>query len=364
MVADMLLFGSDHTDEQFYTTSELGHHHQLPWNFDARMDRQAKADNGGRWNSISSPDNSSISWETRAFAEDASSLAAGIWPPRAYPCSFCRREFRSAQALGGHMNVHRRDRARLRHSSPPSPLPPRFCGGLSAPQVTALIRSQKYSDCPNMNNPNVSHIQKDTPANHRSFATVVSPYIEAMPFASGDGSEGESSARSFIDKLATDAAVSLNKSKLGSHPGDEFRLSASNTISEKSPWNRKLSISSNIEGTRTEARSHASLLTPVSSLPTLNQSSSTGTANYRREAPTIQAEDNNPSKKSQRDYSRRRESLETLRFQCSSTQTPQRQNDHSRLFGVHSDQTMKSKQKTLANCGVVDLELRLGRKPL
>lgn len=46
------------------------------------------------------------------------------WPPRSYPCSFCKREFRSAQALGGHMNVHRRDRARLRHGSPPPPPPP------------------------------------------------------------------------------------------------------------------------------------------------------------------------------------------------------------------------------------------------
>ncbi|KAI3458661.1 hypothetical protein Pfo_015324 [Paulownia fortunei] len=42
-----------------------------------------------------------------------------IWPPRSYTCTFCRREFRSAQALGGHMNVHRRDRARLKQSSPP-----------------------------------------------------------------------------------------------------------------------------------------------------------------------------------------------------------------------------------------------------
>lgn len=40
------------------------------------------------------------------------------WPPRSYTCSFCKREFRSAQALGGHMNVHRRDRARLRESPP------------------------------------------------------------------------------------------------------------------------------------------------------------------------------------------------------------------------------------------------------
>ncbi|KAL5542179.1 hypothetical protein UlMin_009889 [Ulmus minor] len=40
------------------------------------------------------------------------------WPPRSYNCSFCKREFRSAQALGGHMNVHRKDRARLRQSPP------------------------------------------------------------------------------------------------------------------------------------------------------------------------------------------------------------------------------------------------------
>ncbi|GLT37503.1 hypothetical protein SLA2020_118160 [Shorea laevis] len=61
------------------------------------------------------------SWEEHAFAEDAAgTLGAGcIWPPRSYSCSFCRREFRSAQALGGHMNIHRRDRARLKQS--PSP---------------------------------------------------------------------------------------------------------------------------------------------------------------------------------------------------------------------------------------------------
>nr|GMC85759.1 zinc finger protein 10-like [Ipomoea batatas] len=60
------------------------------------------------------------SWEEQAFAEDAAGGALGgcVWPPRSYTCNFCRREFRSAQALGGHMNVHRRDRAKLKHSSP------------------------------------------------------------------------------------------------------------------------------------------------------------------------------------------------------------------------------------------------------
>uniref|UniRef100_A0A7N0UTH8 C2H2-type domain-containing protein n=1 Tax=Kalanchoe fedtschenkoi TaxID=63787 RepID=A0A7N0UTH8_KALFE len=60
------------------------------------------------------------SWEERAFAEDAArGLGGFIWPPRSYTCSFCRREFKSAQALGGHMNVHRRDRARLKQALSP-----------------------------------------------------------------------------------------------------------------------------------------------------------------------------------------------------------------------------------------------------
>lgn len=61
--------------------------------------------------------NNNNSWEEQAFAEDAAGPLGGcVWPPRSYSCSFCRREFRSAQALGGHMNVHRRDRARLKQS--------------------------------------------------------------------------------------------------------------------------------------------------------------------------------------------------------------------------------------------------------
>ncbi|WOL14917.1 zinc finger protein 11-like [Canna indica] len=61
------------------------------------------------------------SWEEQAFAKDSAGQLGGcIWPPRSYSCSFCRREFRSAQALGGHMNVHRKDRAMLKQCSSPS----------------------------------------------------------------------------------------------------------------------------------------------------------------------------------------------------------------------------------------------------
>ncbi|CAL5081402.1 unnamed protein product [Urochloa decumbens] len=47
--------------------------------------------------------------------------ASSCPPPKIRPsssshtCGYCKREFRSAQGLGGHMNVHRMDRARLIH---------------------------------------------------------------------------------------------------------------------------------------------------------------------------------------------------------------------------------------------------------
>ncbi|KAF6151315.1 hypothetical protein GIB67_040588 [Kingdonia uniflora] len=69
------------------------------------------------WNTTR-PQEEDDSWEVRAFAEDTSNAMGTTWPPRSYTCTFCRREFRSAQALGGHMNVHRRDRARLCQSPP------------------------------------------------------------------------------------------------------------------------------------------------------------------------------------------------------------------------------------------------------
>ncbi|KAK6947431.1 hypothetical protein RJ641_000904 [Dillenia turbinata] len=68
----------------------------------------------------SSQDHEGDSWEVRAFAEDTGSVMGTTWPPRSYTCTFCRREFPSAQALGGHMNVHRRDRARLYQALPSS----------------------------------------------------------------------------------------------------------------------------------------------------------------------------------------------------------------------------------------------------
>lgn len=59
-------------------------------------------------------------WDGSNFSFQREGDYGFSWPPRNYNCTFCKKEFKSAQALGGHMNVHRRDRAKQltqQHSS-------------------------------------------------------------------------------------------------------------------------------------------------------------------------------------------------------------------------------------------------------
>lgn len=87
-------------------------------------------------------------WEEQAFAEDTLGPLGGcVWPPRSYSCSFCRREFRSAQALGGHMNVHRRDRARLKQSMP-SDLPPEITYQHNTSTINSIPLQQNHMSSP------------------------------------------------------------------------------------------------------------------------------------------------------------------------------------------------------------------------
>ncbi|KAE8722541.1 Detected protein of unknown function [Hibiscus syriacus] len=85
------------------------------------------------------------SWEVRAFAEDTGNAMGATWPPRSYTCTFCRREFRSAQALGGHMNVHRRDRALLHLAQP---------GGPNSPSAQESARNSGLCVPYQLHNPN------------------------------------------------------------------------------------------------------------------------------------------------------------------------------------------------------------------
>ncbi|XWS74092.1 hypothetical protein CRYUN_Cryun02cG0185800 [Craigia yunnanensis] len=50
--------------------------------------------------------------------DQVSSDEQGASPARSYECTFCKRGFSNAQALGGHMNIHRRDKAKLKQALP------------------------------------------------------------------------------------------------------------------------------------------------------------------------------------------------------------------------------------------------------
>ncbi|KAJ3706311.1 hypothetical protein LUZ61_010016 [Rhynchospora tenuis] len=88
------------------------------------------------------------------------------WPPRSYGCSFCKREFRSAQALGGHMNVHRRERARLRQYSPPWE---------TAPSNPKPILNSSKTAIPNLNLPPSSPPPSPPPPFRPTFAPFSPP---------------------------------------------------------------------------------------------------------------------------------------------------------------------------------------------
>ncbi|CAL5033660.1 unnamed protein product [Urochloa decumbens] len=93
------------------------------------------------------------------FSLAAAASGCFPWPPQrplpsssssSYTCGYCRREFRSAQALGGHMNVHRRDRARLRQCCSPA-WPSSLAAGPNHLAAAPYPEQQHRAPLPNLN---------------------------------------------------------------------------------------------------------------------------------------------------------------------------------------------------------------------
>ena len=127
---------------------------------------------------------SSSSWKVNNYEEaeeDYMNVNGFSWPPRSYTCSFCKREFRSAQALGGHMNVHRKDRARLRQYSPPRDH--NGYGTTTTTTTTSTIFNLNLNPNPN---PNFS-------SSYSSVATRLPPLIPYSPLSSNLASPSLSS---------------------------------------------------------------------------------------------------------------------------------------------------------------------------
>lgn len=101
------------------------------------------------------------------------------WPPRSYICSFCRKEFKSAQALGGHMNVHRRDRARLRQSSPTHEVQTQGQGSmlnLNLNPTTTIATTN-----PNFSTSSLTLLPSASPSSSSSCATTLKPVTCTLP---------------------------------------------------------------------------------------------------------------------------------------------------------------------------------------
>ncbi|KAF8041621.1 hypothetical protein BT93_A0274 [Corymbia citriodora subsp. variegata] len=159
------------------------------------------------------------SWEVRAFAEDTSNIMGATWPPRSYTCSFCRREFRSAQALGGHMNVHRRDRAKLHQSQfQPSANQNSPFASCSSPSSSTLIFPNQEFGYPNgglcvlYQLPHPPGIFNPIKANavcleSTSAVLSISPYLPSPSVNFPMQSQGNSSSHRYPSSEADSSAI-------------------------------------------------------------------------------------------------------------------------------------------------------------
>lgn len=103
---------------------------------------------------------------------------------RSFKCSFCNRGFSNAQALGGHMNIHRKDRAKLRQLSNPHD----HDHDHNEIHIQQEHQEHSYNRIRRLKKSNNKSIE----TNHHQFQEQGPSFIEASQWASGCSGRGGS----------------------------------------------------------------------------------------------------------------------------------------------------------------------------
>ncbi|TXG74149.1 hypothetical protein EZV62_002728 [Acer yangbiense] len=103
-------------------------------------------------------------------------------PVRTYDCTFCKRGFSNAQALGGHMNIHRKDKAKLKkQQTPPVQVPSSNINTTTTHVHHHHHQNQKSSSFDVSKIPQQSYSPPIIPTINRfSSSSSVQPSIEAV----------------------------------------------------------------------------------------------------------------------------------------------------------------------------------------
>ncbi|KAK7262499.1 hypothetical protein RJT34_30073 [Clitoria ternatea] len=113
--------------------------------------------------------------ENPTDGEEYQQGASQVTSIRSYECNFCRRGFSNAQALGGHMNIHRKDKAKLKQQQQSSnQQPQQSLDKLSEPNVKQL--HPLFAESPTNNSSETQKPQGQTTSS--SSTTSQDPLLE------------------------------------------------------------------------------------------------------------------------------------------------------------------------------------------
>ncbi|XP_050374339.1 transcriptional regulator TAC1-like [Argentina anserina] len=143
---------------------------------------------------------------------------------RSYECTFCKRGFTNAQALGGHMNIHRKDRAKAKQHSNQYRSDEDYMS-MSASQFSAPVYSQPASGYYPVLGHHEHHVQRNYHQMH------IQPSESSPRFYSSvddDSMSSQSSMSHQENQELWGANLSLRFSPTGRMEDDAFRVGVRN----------------------------------------------------------------------------------------------------------------------------------------